>query len=76
MIRKDIGMMKFALLGCWIVVFVGATSLLAGEAPHYVDGHNSVIHGGNLEMSQAVSRDTVFLIRGGPYTSQPRTRTG
>ena len=47
----------------WVVP-LGA---FAAEKPILVDGHNSVIHGGNLEMSRSASRDTVHLI--GPWGS-------
>ena len=60
-------MKRFAMFVCCAVALVFATSPFAGEIPHYVDGHESVIHGGNPEMSKAASRDTVYLI--GPYGS-------
>ncbi len=60
-------MKRFTTFACLLVAFVFAFGATAGEMPKYVDGHNSVIHGGNLEMSKAASRDTVYLI--GPWGS-------
>ncbi|MBU8871646.1 MAG: hypothetical protein KOO60_12340 [Gemmatimonadales bacterium] len=51
------------VLGYALASFVS----FAMEKPQIVDGHDSVIHGGNLEISKTASRDTVCLI--GPWGS-------
>ncbi|MBU8869696.1 MAG: hypothetical protein KOO60_02365 [Gemmatimonadales bacterium] len=54
-------------LFCLLATLVLNYGSYAGELPKLVDGHSGVIHGGNLEMSRAASRDTVFLV--GPWGS-------
>ncbi|MBU8870207.1 MAG: hypothetical protein KOO60_04940 [Gemmatimonadales bacterium] len=60
-------MKKITLLNCIAIGLLLAFCVFAGEMPEYVDGHYSLIHGGNLEMSQAANRDTLYLI--GPWGS-------
>ena len=57
------------MFACLTMALVFALGSFAGnDMPRYVDGYNSVIHGGNLDMSKAAARDTVHLI--GPWGSR------
>ncbi|MBU8871645.1 MAG: T9SS type A sorting domain-containing protein [Gemmatimonadales bacterium] len=60
-------LIQFAFFSAVLIQALGSITSFAAEKPQIVDGHHSVIHGGNLEMSKAASRDTVHLI--GPWGS-------
>ena len=60
-------MKRSVIFACLAMALVLSISSFAGEMPKYADGHHSVIHGGNLELSKTASRDTAYLI--GPWGS-------